>query len=141
MSRARLTIENTFGILCARWQILHKALSMKVENAQNLFTALVSLHNFVMSGEEAIPQGDRRYCGPRHLNVIEDDGSITPGEWQQHQSQHFRAIGRVGANYAGAVPRGMRDYMKEYFNSDVGADQAPWQFNYAFRGYVINPPA
>ncbi|KAK3920528.1 Protein ALP1-like [Frankliniella fusca] len=141
LSRARLTIENSFGILCARWQILHKPLRMKVENAENLFKALVCLHNFVMSGEEAMPVNERRYCGPELVDTIAEDGSITAGQWREHQSQHFINIGRVGANFAGAVARGMREYLKEYFNSDVGAEQAPWQFEYAFRGYVLNPPA
>lgn len=135
LSRARLTIENTFGILCTRWRILHKPICMKPENAESLFKALVCLHNFVMESQDA-----RQYCSGL-TDTLNADGSVTPGQWRQHQSQHFRDLGRVGANYAGAVPRGMREYLKEYFNSDVGAAQAPWQYDYAFRGHNINPPA
>lgn len=133
LSRARLTIENTFGLLCARWQILNKPLRMNIPNAENLFKALVCLHNFVMSGEEEMHPNNRRYASPGFLDSFADDGSISHGEWRQHQSQHFKNIGRVGANYAGAIPRGMREYLKEYFNSPVGTDQTPWQYDLVLR--------
>jgi hypothetical protein len=138
LSRARLTIENTFGIMTARWQILHKPVSMKIKNAENLF--IVCLHNFIMTAEKAMPSNDRRYCSSEMIEVLHDDGRVTPGQWRQHQSQHFQDLGRVGGNFSGAVPRGMREYLKEYFNSDIGAAQTPWQFDAAFRGFHINAP-
>ena len=137
LSRARLTIENTFGILTTRWRILHQPVSMKPKNAEALFKALVCLHNFIMTAENGT---NGRYCPPGMLDRMTEDGTISFGEWREHQSDHFQRLGRVGANYAGSVPRGLREYLKAYFNSDVGANQAPWQFEAAFGGYNINPP-
>lgn len=140
LARCRRTIENAFGILTARWQILQKALCMSVENCEMLFKALVCLHNFIMMGEEGLPVHNRRYCPSDYVDR-EEDYTVKEGRWRQQHSAYFMDLGRVGANRTGAIPKGLRNYLQNYFVSATGESQAPWQYEAAIGAVRINPPA
>ncbi|XP_071637549.1 putative nuclease HARBI1 [Temnothorax longispinosus] len=134
LSRARLCIENTFGILASRWRILHRNLSCSVENAEHIFKALVCLHNFAMS-----TNNNGRYCQPEHLYVETDEGRSFEDRWHGiGVGEYFKQLSRVGPNRAGALSLGLRNYLKEYFVSPTGNAQAPWQFDRAFKESYIN---
>ncbi|XP_025995448.2 uncharacterized protein LOC105194390 [Solenopsis invicta] len=139
LSRARRTIENAFGILTARWRILHKPLCMSITNCENVLKALVCLHNFIMYGEKQENMNNRQYCTTDLIVTEERDGSIREGQWRRHFSSHFAELGRLGANRADSVAKEMRNILKEYFISPVGEAQASWQYEYTFRGAIINP--
>ncbi|KAJ1525538.1 hypothetical protein ONE63_010343 [Megalurothrips usitatus] len=139
LSRARRCIENAFGILTARWRILHQPLCMAPENAESVFKALACLHNFVMMGEAMVNPCDRLYAPPQLVDAEEPDGSMREGEWRRHVSPHFAALGRVGGNRSNLVAYGERDYLCSYIVSDIGYSQCPWQAEYALRGHNINP--
>lgn len=47
LSRARRTIENTFGILVQRWRVLKKPLECCVKNTVSIIQACVCLHNWL----------------------------------------------------------------------------------------------
>lgn len=51
MSRGRRTIENTFGILCAKWRILQRPIETISENAVRTVLAIAYLHNFLMTNQ------------------------------------------------------------------------------------------
>ncbi|KAF2901427.1 hypothetical protein ILUMI_04760 [Ignelater luminosus] len=58
------------------------------------------------------------------------DGRIIPGEWCQKVSQNcslrnVSQLGRLGARNAKQSASAYREFIKDYFNSDVGA--VPWQ--------------
>lgn len=139
LSRCRRTIENAFGILTARWQILQKPLCMSVENCEMVFKTLVCLHNFIMIGEEKLSAHNRHYCPPDYVDQ-EEDYIVKEGRWRQQHSAYFKDLGRVGANRAGAVPKGLRNYLRDYFVSPTGESQAPWQYEVALGAVRINPP-
>ena len=63
LSRARRVIENTFGILKVKWQILHFCISCSPKNAELIIKALVCLHNFMMIS------GRAEYCPPGLIRI------------------------------------------------------------------------
>gem|GEM_PF-2873086 len=140
LTRTRLSIENTFGILVSRWHILHKRLCFSVTNAEKIFKALVCLHNFIMSSNNDNNGSASQYCPPDWLDVEDENGIIHDGRWKTIGSgAFFKELGRTGANRGGSVSEGMRNYLKEYFVSPTGEAQAPWQYVRAFQGQIITP--
>ncbi|KYN50392.1 hypothetical protein ALC57_00029, partial [Trachymyrmex cornetzi] len=141
LSRARLCIENTFAILVSRWHILHKRLYFSVENAQEIFKALVCLHNYIMSSNNSHNGSASQYCSPDRLDVEDENGLIREGQWRIIGSgEFFKEIGRTGANRGGSESEGMRNYLKDYFVSPIGEAQAPWQYERTFQGRIVNYP-
>jgi len=130
LSRARRTIENTFGILVSRWRILRRPIQCKEETAHKIVLALVVLHNYIMSSNE------HKYCPP-HFVDQESNGIVTPGQWRNEElGSHIVRIGQVGSNRAAYTASVQRDILQKYFMTNIGA--VDWQFEYALRGYNIN---
>ena len=61
LSRARRVIENSFGILAAKWRIFRKPIQAKVDTVDHIVKAAVCLHNFVMMEEEKFKPSQRCY--------------------------------------------------------------------------------
>lgn len=75
LSRARRTIENSFGILVARWRILKNTLVMLPNYAEIIVKACVILHNYVKR------HSSTEYCPPGFVDRMDRDGNIVePGE-------------------------------------------------------------
>lgn len=75
LSRARRVIENTFGIMTAKWQILRSCINCSPEHAEKIVKALVCLHNFL------IPCNNTEYCPPWSVDT-EHNGEIEMGTWR-----------------------------------------------------------
>jgi len=53
LSRARLVVENAFGILSSQWRMYRRAMEVKPEVAEMCVKATCVLHNFLRRSEEA----------------------------------------------------------------------------------------
>ncbi|KAK3921453.1 LOW QUALITY PROTEIN: Protein ALP1-like [Frankliniella fusca] len=124
LSRARRTIENAFGILCARWQILQKPVSMPSANLESTFQALVCLHNFLMMAEEMKNPVDRMYAPPDFVDSEQDNGT---GRWRNTAAPYITALGRIGGNRSNHLAMGLREYLQHYFDSPAGYEQCPFK--------------
>ena len=53
LSRGRRTVENTFGILAAKWRIFRTPIKANVDLVENLAKTAVCLHNYLRLTENA----------------------------------------------------------------------------------------
>ncbi|XP_069588624.1 uncharacterized protein [Ranitomeya imitator] len=102
LTRARRTVECSFGILVAKWRILAKAINLKVETVDEVVKACVVLHNYIMAKERP------------HIELDEPVSHPLP-DFQHHPMRSTAAVGL------------MRDQFAAYFVSDIG--RVSWQDN------------
>ena len=72
----RVVIENTFGVLAARWQVLLKTIAVHPKNADKIVLATVILHNFMLSNA-------RRQYMPEDFTDRAEDESVVKGRWRE----------------------------------------------------------
>lgn len=127
LSRARRIIENCFGILKARWQIIRRGLSCNAENATYMINALVCLHNFIMTEEENLPKPYRKY------SKLNDEPLSDELQSLRFSDEEIAAEERRTAQE-------QRDLLRDYFVSHTGASQTPWQWQSALGAFNVNVP-
>ena len=77
LSRARRVIENTFGILAARWGIYHSPIIASIENAESYVLATIALHNYLRLTDNAV------YAPVGFVDSQASSGEIRSGEWRR----------------------------------------------------------
>lgn len=125
LSRCRRTIENTFGILAARWRIYRRPIRAAITTVDLIVQATVCLHNYLSLTQNAyyIPKG--------FVDAEDGSGNIINGEWRhitQGDESTLQAVRRVGSNSYSFTAKSVREHYCEYFNSNYGA--LPWQLDY-----------
>lgn len=139
LSRTRRVIENTFGILVSRWQILSKTICCNPDNVTNIIKALVCLHNYIMTAEEQhVTLRTRLYCP---LDLVDHETANHEeilGTWRQEKSNKLNDVTRLSTNNARRDATEQRNMLRDYFVSPLGEEEAPWQYRCAFRGMIIN---
>ena len=63
-------IENSFGILAARWRVFRRPIISNPEKVKLYVQAAVALHNFLRTTESSV------YCPPGFIDA--EDGSGNP---------------------------------------------------------------
>lgn len=124
LSRARRTIENSFGILRARWQIFRGPINAMPDLVTKIIKACCCLHNY-------LKDDDKQYCLTA-FQGYEVDGSYVPGQWTEmaHGSDgQMVSLKRTGANNAKKSAIQTRQQFCNLFNSADGS--VPWQADYA----------
>ncbi|KAB0790682.1 hypothetical protein PPYR_14874 [Photinus pyralis] len=118
LSRARQTIENTFGILVARWRLLKTTINAKVENVDNIVKCIVVLHNYCQT---EMSTSTDLYCPPGFV----DSSDCPNGTWREDAP--LQSVGRTGANIARKTTYQNRDNLANYLVSKNG--EVPWQYD------------
>lgn len=140
LSRSRRVIENVFGILVSRWQILTRTICCTPDRATNIIKALICLHNYIMSAEERHAMSyERVYCPYNLIDHDTPDHDEILGNWRyQTGLGAFTDLTRIGANNACRNATQQRNMLRDYFVSPLGEKEAPWQYRAAFRGLILN---
>lgn len=116
ISRGRRVVENAFGILAQRWQILLSTMMHAPLNVRLLVDACICLHNLMRI----------RYPALQNAGIDREDDNhiIVPGAWRDVGMMH--AIEMIkGATRATTAGKQQQEYLKHYFNSPAGS--VPWQ--------------
>lgn len=117
LSRARRIIENTFGILVARFRIFHGAMAVDLPRIEKIVMAACALHNFL-----------RRKCSSTYITpecVDQEDcvnGGIQPGL----RGDIIAGLQHGHNRHASTAATTVRDAYMNYFNNE---GKVPWQEN------------
>ena len=125
ISRARRIIENTFGILVARFRIFYRPINAKEGHVESYTKAAVALHNYLMRCRN---QGSNQYC-PAGFADVDLRHQYREGEWRRviQSDTGLSPVHRLGSNNYSKQAKTVRDTFCEYFNSREG--QVPWQWD------------
>ncbi|XP_029974555.1 protein ALP1-like [Salarias fasciatus] len=103
LSRARMVVENAFGILASRWRIMYRRINLLPENVDSVVIAACVLHNFLL-------------CPRDNQQLLE--------EFQQ-QGGRLRPVGNMAGQRTSAEARAVREAFSAFFNSPEGS--VSWQ--------------
>lgn len=124
LSRARRTIENSFGILSARWRIFRHPIKASVEQVDRIVKACLCLHNYLRLTENAL------YTPSGFVDCEDSSGKVIPGTWRSEIEGDtcIQKNKRIGGNRYTFEAERARENFKEYFNSEAGEVQ--WQLKH-----------
>ena len=119
LSKARLIVENSFGILTAKWRVFKRPLAIAPHRADSVVKAACCLHNFL--------RYETSYCNPNDLDE-ERNGQLIPGSWREDVAslQKMSRTGRRSSMQALAI----RDKLKMHLVNEGALD---WQQEYVNR--------
>ena len=116
ISRGRRVVENAFGILAQRWQILLTTMQHEPDTVRLITEACICLHNLMRLRYPVIQNAA--------MDVEDANHDMIPGAWRA--DANIPEVNNVrGNNRDSAAAKIQRDYLKEYFNSPAGS--VPWQ--------------
>lgn len=123
LSRARRVIENTFGILVARWRIFRGFIRATPANVEQYVLAAMSLHNYLRQTDNA------GYCPAGFVDSESSTGEIKEGEWRSivANDTSFVPLQKPHNTRSKDSAKSIRDSLKNYLNG-VGA--VPWQLKH-----------
>ncbi|KAJ8386500.1 hypothetical protein AAFF_G00169700 [Aldrovandia affinis] len=125
-SRARRAIENSFGILAARWRILGRPVEFHPRKVVDVVKACVALHNYLIC-TDATNAPTARYNPPNLSDSITASGEMQDGEWRGQVAGDTGLIdpGPLSTARASGAAVGVRRDLMGFFQTPEG--MVPWQ--------------
>ena len=118
LSRSRRIIENSFGILAARWHIFRRPIIANTCNVVLYTKAAIALHNFLRTTESSV------YCPPGFIDAEDGAGNVIDGAWRSEDggtgTRGLEPIGRAGGNRYSRSAALVRDAYRDYFITPEG---------------------
>ena len=109
-------VENAFGILAQRFQVLLSTMQLLPEAVRDVVEACICLHNVMRERYPALQNAA--------LDNEDQNHNLIPGEWRQQANMHdVEQV--VGPNRDTRAGKQLREYLKLYFNNTAGS--VPWQ--------------
>lgn len=132
LSRARGLIENTFGILTARWKIFRTPINIiDVQVIDKVILSIVYLHNYLQNENMKLREEQRRYCPTTLIDQEDTAGNITPGAWRNKDQAGLQPVPIEPPKKAARATYQHREILRQFFVSDTSC---PWQHSYINRG-------
>ena len=121
-SQACRCIENTFGILSARWRIFQKPNRATLKHVESYTLACLALHDYLRQTKNT------GYSPSGFFTDSEDNsGNLIPGEWWplNNRNNPFKDLSRTHGSRVASEALEIRSGLKRYINSQEGS--LPWQ--------------
>jgi hypothetical protein len=130
LSRARRVIENTFGIMAAKFRVFRRPIIAHPDKVTKITKAACCLHNYLKISEMRSPANVARYCPVGYVDHEDTLGNFVPGDWRSDMmdSTCLNRISQLGSNTHSRSAASMRDTFKHYFMSSSGELQ--WQYRH-----------
>ena len=125
LSRAQRTIENTFGILAAKWRVFRRPIRGNVDLVQSITMATICLHNYLQLTENAM------YIPTGFVDSEDSSGNVVTGDWRElvnGEDSGMTNLQMTGGNRYKFSAGNIRKDFNDYFNSVNG--QVPWQIQH-----------
>ena len=115
LSRACRTIENSSGILVARWRTFRRPIKASSERVDNIIKPCFGLHNYLRLTENV------RHTPMGFIDSEDSSGNVVLGDWRTivhgeqgafHNTSTARAV-----NCTSLSAKGTRDTFMKFFNS------------------------
>ncbi|XP_063912883.1 putative nuclease HARBI1 [Zophobas morio] len=116
LSRARRVVENAFGILANRFQILQRDINLSVDKVQDITLTCCVLHNYIKKND-----GKSYLQGIDHENT--ESVNITNGSWREEVFSTSLQACTVNRSPNDAMK--IRSIFTKYFNKE---GFVPWQW-------------
>lgn len=85
LSRSRVVVENTFGILTSVFRIFRRPINLEPQTATEFTMTCVLLHNFLRTSETS----SNRYTPQSSFDVYDSNGNmVTPGSWRRDNDEY-----------------------------------------------------
>ncbi|KAJ8932019.1 hypothetical protein NQ314_015013 [Rhamnusium bicolor] len=123
LSRARIVVENVFGILSVVFRVLRKPMLLESEKTAKIVLACAFLHNFMRKSDSS-----ERY-NPSGTYDSAQFGEVIPGAWRVEglPTGTFLRLKKV-ARKPSTLAKQYQNEFNSYFLSDIG--KVPWQYKY-----------
>ena len=124
LSRARNTVENSFGQICSTFRVLRKPLLVKVSTARLIGLACVYLHNYL---KDSVESADL-YEPPGTYDTVKASGIQEDGRWRRdleddtEPQQSFFSLQAEESDDLEILTNGqaVRDEYRDYFMTPQG---------------------
>ena len=120
LSRARRVVENSFGILANRFQVLLTTMLHEADTVRLLVKACVLLHNLMRLRYPVLQN--------RLVDFERSNGDLVPGAWRDGRNLEDTIPSQVsGPNRDFRKAKAQRNLIMQWCNSPAGS--VPWQDN------------
>lgn len=128
LSRARRTIENTFGIIASRWRIFRKPILSNPKHVIAIIKAVICLHNWLRLQDIEDSELKTQYVTPEMVDR-EDENGLIEGTWRNIENGRtaFQDIHRMGNNSSTRKAFEIREKFCDFFNNEGSLG---WQYDY-----------
>jgi hypothetical protein len=118
LSRCRRIVENAFGILSCRFQLLRRAIGVNPDLVQSIVMACCILHNFLCV------HGRNTYIPTGSVDQENDNGDVILAAWRENDI--LPPLQRDSQKKTSEYAKKLRNCISDYFVSKEG--QVPWQY-------------
>ena len=122
MSRARRIIENTFGILAAKFRVFRRLIA-GADKVTKITMAACVLHNYLKITDMRNPASSSRlYCPPGYVDHEDPLSHLIQGDWRSEvgPSAGLNNVSRMGSNTFSRSAATVRDTFMDFFVSPEG---------------------